>query len=233
MNNVLITGGASGLGEEILTVFSSKYDKVFFTYCNSIDNAKKIEKAFKNCKGFYCDFKNIESVNDFSVIINDLNINILINNALSYYSQKHFIKSDPDCFLNSFKYNIIPTITITQACIKSMKKTKFGRIINILSNYIENPPIGFSEYAANKHYLLSLSNSWAIENKKFNISSNCISPSFMLTGLTNSTDPRSIEMLKENASEKSFVSTKEVALMILHMSKQSMHLNRSNIILKD
>ena len=233
MKNVLITGGASGLGKEILEIFSAKYDKVFFTYYNSNETAKNLEKKFNNAKGFYCDFTNLENVNSFSNIVEGLNIDILINNAICYFSQKHFVKSNPDIFLNSFKHNVLSTLIITQSCLKSMKKTKCGRIINVLSNYMENPPIGFSEYAANKQYILSMSNSWAIENKKFNISSNCISPSFMLTGLTKSTDPRSIEILKENASENSFVSTKEVASMILHMSMQSMHLNKSNIVLKD
>ena len=46
--NILITGGASGLGEAITKLLAKNGNTVFFTYKNSAINAKKIEREFSN-----------------------------------------------------------------------------------------------------------------------------------------------------------------------------------------
>ena len=47
--NILITGGASGLGEAIVRLLANdSKNTIFFTYSNSQLSAKKIELDFKN-----------------------------------------------------------------------------------------------------------------------------------------------------------------------------------------
>ncbi len=161
-----------------------------------------------------------------------MNPDVLVNNAITGITKKHFHKMSPGDFEGSFTQNIIPVIKITQSAIVCFKKKRFGKILTILSTAIVNlPPIGWSEYAANKSYLLSLSKSWAAEYAKFNITSNCISPSFMLTGLNKDTDERVIEEIKAQNPNGYLLDPGEAASAVLKMITASQDVNGINMII--
>ncbi|MFZ0035366.1 MAG: SDR family oxidoreductase, partial [Sedimentisphaerales bacterium] len=121
---------------------------------------------------------------------------------------------------------------ITQEAIKLFRKKKFGKIINILTSFLINkPPTGLSEYVAKKAYLLSLSKSWAVENADFNISSNCISPSFMQTELTSSMDERIVEQLIKVHPLKRLLRPEEVAESVLFFINSPQHVNGVNLVI--
>jgi 3-oxoacyl-[acyl-carrier protein] reductase len=82
---------------------------------------------------------------------------------------------------------------------------------------------------ANKNYLLSLSKSWAVENARHRITSNCISPSFMETDFTATTDARIIEQIKEAHPLKTLVTPDEVADAVLFFCHCSIHINGVNL----
>ena len=49
--NILVTGGASGLGESITKkLLNNKNHTVYFTFCGSKENADKISSSFSNSK---------------------------------------------------------------------------------------------------------------------------------------------------------------------------------------
>ena len=154
--NILITGGASGLGKSITQkLASNSEDKVYFTFHKSTFSAKEIEVNYNNTSSIQCDFTNAKEFEAFLTLIKDLDIDILINNAFATeITLQHFHKIDVSLFVNNFLANIVPTILITQQMILNFRKKKSGKIINILSSYlIDNPPIGCSEYVAGKAYL--------------------------------------------------------------------------------
>jgi NAD(P)-dependent dehydrogenase (short-subunit alcohol dehydrogenase family) len=212
--NILITGGASGLGEAITKIFAKNENfKIYFTFSNSAENAKNIESKFRNTFPIKCNFKDTESVKSLTSKIGELDIDVLINNAFpGNYLMTHFHKLSSNDFLNDYKHNIIPIIEITQEAINYFRKKKFGKIITILSSaLIDSPPVGSSIYVANKAYLKMLTKVWATENSKFNITSNSISPSFMQTKLTSEIDFRIVSQLIENHPLKKLLTVEEVA----------------------
>jgi 3-oxoacyl-[acyl-carrier protein] reductase len=231
--NILITGGASGLGEAItLKLASDSANKVFFTYFKSKKRAGEIESKFSNTKAIACDFEDEQSVTNLLSIFEKENIQVLVNNAFTGLSANYFHKTDANYFLDNFSRNILPVIKVTQQAILHFRKQKFGKIVTVLSSYIINkPPIGMSEYVASKNYLLSLSKSWATENVKFNIVSNCISPSTMLTNLTSETDERIIEEMQNAHPLKKLITPVEVADSINYLINASQQINGTNMIL--
>ena len=194
---ILLTGGSSGLGNEITcNLARNKNYQVFFTYYQSKDEAKKTEREFSNTSKIFLDFNSLDSINKLIEIIPDLEIDVLINNAYDSFITSHFRKIKDHLFHQSFKVNVEPTLLITKASINYFKKKKFGKIINILTAYlVSNPPVGLSEYVANKAYLLSMSKSWATEYSRNNITSNAISPSFLRTRFTKNTDERVVDQM--------------------------------------
>lgn len=231
--NILVTGGASGLGEAITRYLAKvQSDKVYFTFHHSGDQAKKIEAEFTNTEAIHCNFEDEASMQSLLEKFASLNIDVLINNAFTGLQTNHFHKIDPSFFAENFNKNIIPVIKLVQKALLHFRKKKFGKIITILSSYIINtPPAGLSEYVAQKNYLLSLSKSWAVENARFNVTSNCISPSFMQTNLTATTDERIVETMIENHPLKKLLSPGEVAEAVQYLVNASQQTNGVNLVI--
>ncbi|RYY31612.1 MAG: SDR family NAD(P)-dependent oxidoreductase [Chitinophagaceae bacterium] len=231
--NILITGGASGLGQAITSHLAAGHQHyIYFTYNNSAENAAVLEKQFTNAKALRCDFLNTAEVSQLAESLADLQIDVLINNAMTGFTQNHFHKLEPAYFADSFNKNVLPVITITQAAIKHFRKKKSGKIITILSAAIVgNPPVGWSEYVAVKSYLLALNKSWATENAAFNITANCISPSFMQTALTSGTDERMVEDMRAKHPLKKLLTVEETASAVGSLVEAGHHINGINVVL--
>lgn len=232
--NILITGGASGLGAAITKVLATNIaNKVYFTFSSSEEKATKITNAFKNTISIKCNFKNAEEVGALQDKIKEIDLDILVNNAYcSTINQIHFHKTPSSDFLNDFKDNILPTIAITQEAIKAFRKKKNGKIITILTSYLSNvPPTGLSSYVANKAYLEKLTKVWANENSKFNITSNSISPSFMLTGLTDDVDERIVEQMALNHPNKKLITPQEVAESVVFLVNAGNNINGFDLLM--
>jgi NAD(P)-dependent dehydrogenase (short-subunit alcohol dehydrogenase family) len=124
----------------------------------------------------------------------------------------------------------LPTLQLMQKAVSLFRKKKSGRIITILtSGLIGKPPAGYAEYTAGKAYLLSMSKSIAAENAAFNITANCVSPSFMQTTLTNAMDERLIENMVSSHPLKRLLEPNEVAEVVKFLVHCTPHLNGVNI----
>lgn len=231
--NILVTGGASGLGQAITRALAQdRQHTVYFTYNRSEQEANKLKESYPNTEAVQCDFTSEESVLSLTGKMQHWNLDVVVNNALTGLQKKHFHKIEPALFLHSFRHNILPTIQVNQAAINIFRKKKFGKIITVLSSYILNkPPFGLSEYVATKEYLHALSKSWASENASFNITSNCISPAFMQTQLTQDTDERIIEEMQKSHPLKTLLKPEEVAETVLFLVRSSQQINGINLVI--
>jgi NAD(P)-dependent dehydrogenase (short-subunit alcohol dehydrogenase family) len=226
---IIITGGASGLGEAITRRIASACpdSDLHITYNNSQSNAIKLSTEFKNITSHKCNFSNIVEVDKFVAQINGINPDVLINNAnTTPFLQKHFHKSKPEDYLAGFENDILPLIKITGESILCFRKKKFGKIINIsTAALVGKPPVGSSVYIANKAYLEALSRSWATENIGSNITSNCIAPSMMATSLTNGIDERLLNGIVSNHPLKQLLPVNDVADTVLFFILSSQNIN--------
>lgn len=229
---ILVTGGASGLGREIFESLAQSGHTVYFTYHRSVAAANELMQTYPGSCAFQCDFGSIASVEDLLTRIADLQIDALVNNALPSIEMLQFQKTDVQKLVDSFSRNVIPVLRLTQACLAKFRKQRSGKVITILTSYLINrPPVGFAEYIANKAYLLAMSKSWAVENTKFGIAVNCISPSTMRTGLTSETDARLLESLASSNPFGKLVEPAEVAKLVEFLLTAPLQLNSSNLIL--
>ena len=234
--NILITGGSSGLGKSITECLSAMHPQatIYFTYNSSADAALEIETKFSNTKAIQLDFKKEKSILATNEKITSLNIDVLINNAVTSLHKNHFHKTTAEIFSNGFSDNILPVIKITAAFIKAARLKKAGKIITILSAVIAGSPLtGWASYTAEKNYLLSLTKSWASENAQFNIQSNCISPDFMDTPLNRGTDTRVKEEIVKSQPLKKLLTVEEVADTVKFLVTAPAHLTGQNIFLNN
>jgi len=229
----LVTGGASGVGSAIVKQLAmEKGAKVYFTYCSSEKESEDLVKKYHNVESIRLDFKNKKSLTNLLTELDRLRPDILVHNATTGFSKNHFHKLLPSVFMNSFENNIIPVIAITQKFLSLAIKRRYGKIITILSSYLAGkPPIGLSAYVSEKSYLLSLCKAWATENARFGITSNCISPSTMITNFTKDVDERILDLLKSNNPTGRLLTPKEVAEAVAFFVKASPQINGVNLVI--
>jgi len=176
-NNVLITGGASGLGRAIGEHLYSKGSNLFIidkVVINKIDKnyAAKIKKYYNLDLNNIIQLKEILDSEDFP------EIDILINNA-ALRLFKPFNEFEEHDITRYLHINISAPIIITKSILHKMINKKFGRIINISSR------AGFygytlgSLYCASKSFLIRFTESLSkeFENMEQDITVNVICPS--------------------------------------------------------
>lgn len=229
---VLITGGASGLGEAITRKMAQSPDcQVYFTYTKAFDNATQIESEYPNATGIKCDFTDGADLKRLCDTIAQIDIDVLVNNAYTGgFIETYFHKTPGENFSKAFQDNVIPTVIITQTALGIFRKKKYGKIITILTAALMNtPPIGSAVYTATKAYLEQLMKVWATENAKFNVTSNAISPAFMSTGFTESVDDRVVEQIIDKHPLRKLLTVEEVADAVHFMTNTTQQINGINL----
>ena len=232
--NVLITGGASGLGEAITRkLVAAAGAKIYFTYKRSEEKARQLEHELPGVSAVYCDFTDDKSIGELTGRLTGWDIDVLVNNAYTgTFIDTYFHKTPPQDFLSAFSNNIMPALAITQAALQLFRKKKGGRIITVLSAALVNtPPLGAASYVANKAYLEAMTKVWATENIKFNISANAVSPAFMPTAFTGAMDERLVEQMLDSHPLKKFITPAEVAEAVAYLASAPAHVNGINMVL--
>ena len=232
--NIIITGGASGLGGSITRALAKDPgNTVYFTYSRSKEKADRITADHPNTVAVKCDFRSGDEVQQLTAALRGYDPDVLIHNAYSgEFLKSHFHKIPPEDFLTDFTNNILPVIRITQVAIDHFRKKKLGKIITVLTAGLHNiPPMGSSVYLANKAYLEKLTKIWAAENARFNITSNSVSPAFLQTDMTADFDERLVSNMIEAHPLKRLLTVEEVTESVLFLVRCSPQINGTDLLI--
>jgi len=176
---IYITGAARGIGKFLFEHFSNEGLNVVGTYNNSVPDSKYAAQLSK------VDITNSASVgNWFTNNADDTGSNILINCAgINYSALAH--KADLDEWKNVVNVNLIGTFNAIYSALPSMRKSGYGRIINLSSVVGQKGTVGTSAYAASKSALSGLAKSIAAENAIKGITINNINLGYFDIGMFN------------------------------------------------
>ena len=183
---VLITGGASGIGESIVEHFIMQKSKVVFLDIEDQLAENLINKIYKkySSKPTYlkCDLKNTnqlkEKINEVSSQIGK--ISILVNNAAN--DERHDIDSvTPEYWDDRININLKHYFFASQAVYKDMKDLGKGTIVNIGSFSWMKGIGGMSCYTTAKSAIMGLTRSLARDFGVYNIRVNCVVPGWIIT----------------------------------------------------
>ena len=111
-------------------------------------------------------------------------IDILVNNAGIGGQGLSIEEIDEDTFDAMVAVNMKGSFFATQAVVPGMKERRYGKIINISSNFAMGGAAFASHYAACKSALSGFVKSWARELAPWNIAVNAVAPGIIETRMT-------------------------------------------------
>ncbi len=111
-------------------------------------------------------------------------VDILINNAGVGGERLAFEDVGEQAFDRMFEVNVRGGFFITQAVVPAMKARRWGRVINISSQFGIVGSSTASHYAGAKAALLGFTKTWARELAPYNITVNAVAPGYIDTPMT-------------------------------------------------
>ena len=201
--NVLITGGASGIGRIMGRMALEKgASNLIIWDINpiNIESTKKDLGKLGKVWGYIVDVSDNKKVNETYVrTVNECgDIDILINSAGIITSNKTFDNQTEDEIVRTMKINTIAPMFVARAVLPDMLKRNRGHICTIASagGMLSNPKM--SVYAASKWGVIGWSDSVRIElqDMKSNVHVTTIAPYYINTGMFDGVKSRIIPILK-------------------------------------
>lgn len=225
-NNILVTGGASGIGYAICKKFASKGYNLFFTYNQSEREAEALLEELSQFNilfnGYKCNFESADAITQLYQDINNKygGLDILINNSgISNIDLITDISNDD--FDKIINVNVKAAFLLSKLCIPKMISQKWGRIINISSIWGERGASMESVYSASKHALNGLTKSLALELAPSNINVNGIAPGIINTKMTEALGQENKQKLLEDIPLKRFGEVEEVANLAYFLASEA------------
>jgi 3-oxoacyl-[acyl-carrier protein] reductase len=221
----LVTGGSRGIGAAISLLLAENGYHVIINYKENEKAANVVKNTIESKNGsafiVQADVSDEDAVKKMmeAVIEKYGAIDCLINNA-------GVIHHTPITFLGKNDWDTVVKVALdgsflcTKYVVRSMMKSRWGRIINIASDAGRAGETMAAHYSAAKAGILGLTKSNARELARYNITVNAISPGFISTEMTEGTNESTIKKQIENVPLKRFGTTDEVAHLALYLLSQ-------------
>ncbi len=201
--NVLITGGASGIGKIMGRMALEKGASCLIIWdINPQNIATAVSDLSKHgkVKGYIVDVSRNDLVTEgYNKVVNECGeVDILINCAGIVTSNKTFDKQTADEIVRTININTIAPMFVTRAMLPGMIRRNRGHVCNITSagGMLSNPKM--SVYAASKWGAIGWSDSVRIElqDMKSDVHFTTVAPYYINTGMFEGVRSRIIPILK-------------------------------------
>jgi len=188
--NVLVTGSSRGIGAEIAKSLAGFGLKVWVNYRSGEAEAKAVQAEIIAAGGqaevIGFDVSDeaafVEAIK--KIVAEDGEFSYLVNNA-GITKDGLAMRMKAEQFMAVIDANLKSTFIGCREALKSMRKKRFGAIVNIASIVGETGNAGQTNYAASKGGTIAMTKSFAIEAATSGIRYNTITPGFIATEMTN------------------------------------------------
>jgi D-xylose 1-dehydrogenase len=183
---ILITGGASGIGESLVCHFAQQGSRVAFLDIQD-EPARQLVDSLA-AEGYPvplyipCDLTDISALQSAvkQVLTTFGTVDVLVNNAAN--DQRHSIDEvTPEFWDRSIAVNLRPQFFTIQAVLPAMRAAQRGSIINLSSISWMVPSTGLPLYIAAKAAIVGLTRTLAHELGPDNIRVNAVLPGAIVT----------------------------------------------------
>jgi D-xylose 1-dehydrogenase len=224
---VVVTGGASGIGEAIVEAFAMQNSRVAFLDIQDAAAERLIHKieaaGFTPPVYFHCDLNDVAAIKASVENIHERfsTVDVLVNNAGN--DSRHSVEEvTPESWDRVMAVNLKHQFFMSQAVIPFMKQAGGGSIINMSSISWAIPSIGLPVYVTAKAAIVGLTRTLAHELGVHNIRVNCVMPGAIQTERQERlwfTETYKAEILARQALKR-MIRPDEVARLVLFLAAE-------------
>ncbi len=214
--NILVTGGARGIGKAISTSLARCGAQVFATYVQNDAAAQDFVGSLQSkglaAKAFKMDVRDAKQVDDLvSMLESEFGkIDVLVNNA-GIVKDDLILGMDDSAWNDVLATNLSGNFHVTRAVVRLMVRKRSGHIINISSVAASRPGRGQVNYAATKGGVETMTKALAVELAPRNIRVNCIAPGVITTEMSQDVRDAAGEQILEKILLKRFGNPEDIA----------------------
>jgi meso-butanediol dehydrogenase/(S,S)-butanediol dehydrogenase/diacetyl reductase len=225
----IVTGAGRGIGRAIARAFAAEGAEVLVlgrTRAALDDTVAAIDAAGHSAWAQSCDVRDDSQVDAVVAAAHERwgRVDVLANNA-GIDDDTPFLEVDRGRWRDVLETNLTGTFTMAQAVARVMARTGGGSIVHNASIDASGGDGPFAAYNASKAGLLGLSRTMALELAPHGIRSNCVSPGFTQTEMTEkAVGAERIEWLNGNfarAPMRRLVQTDEVAQAFVFLASDA------------
>lgn len=222
---VFITGASRGIGRAIAQAFRSEGAWVVGTRTGKKDEVVDVCQEW-----VFADFSKIEQIKACADCVRRAEPDVLINNA-GINKIASFEEINPDDFLSIHQVNVFAPFLLCQAALPSMKRKKWGRIVNVSSIWGKISKERRASYSASKFALDGMTVALAAEYAAEGIVANSVAPGFIDTELTRRTlGEAGIQSVVSQVPAHRLGQADEIARLVLWLaSEENTYLAGQNI----
>jgi 3-oxoacyl-[acyl-carrier protein] reductase len=237
----VVTGGATGLGRAISIEFARRGVNVGFNYLNLPDRdlsaqAVLTETALRafgvGVYGAACDVRDSAAVEKFVAAVKaELGgVHYLVNNAGIAHDGALWRLSD-DAWRNVLDTNVTGAFHCIRAVAPTLRKQRYGKIVNVASHQAYTPGFGIANYAASKAALVGLTRSAAVDLGPSNINVNAVAPGFVRTEMIARLPPEVVERAEKESLLNRVAEPEDIANVVAFLcSEEARHITGQVIV---
>lgn len=216
MDTAIVTGGAKGIGREVVKELAKRGINVVINYNTSKKQAEELQEELKN-NGYKVEIykANVSKREEVKGLIEFAkkqfgSIDILVNNA-GIDQFKLFTEITDEDWDNIIQTNLTSVFYMTQEVVKNMIKNKKGCIINISSIWGITGAACEVAYSVSKAGIDGLTKALAKELGPSNIRVNSIAPGAILTDMNKNLTTDEIKEVNNQIPMGRFGTPEEIA----------------------
>lgn len=220
--NVIVTGGAKGIGRAIALAFAKEGCNIVLNYRSTVPEelVKEITDCGVKCRTVKCDVSDFTQAEELvkTAVEEFKSIDILVNNAGITRDTLLMRMTEKD-FDDVISTNLKGTFNMVKHTSKIMLKQRSGTIINMSSVVGVSGNLGQANYAASKAGVIGLTKSAAKELASRGITCNAIAPGFIQTAMTDVLSDSVKENILNNIPLKKMGQPEDVAQLAVFLAK--------------
>lgn len=229
--NVVITGGAKGIGKAICQRFIDEgYDVIIvdFDEAAMAETEKEFKDAGATVYTVKCDISNVENVKEVAALVEEKYgyLTTLVNNAaIGPGGDPKEISLDPALFARTININLQGPFNmiaiLMDLLLKAKEQDQVPSVVNVASTAAFSGGGGSVPYAASKGGVVSMTRSFARFFGDTGLRINAVAPTLIMTPLMAERfkdDPEGLEARKKAVPMGRFMDVKEVADIVYYLN---------------